>query len=42
MGDNIGEAMEKVSNDVMAGHHDWLYEGVVPLTDQVDASSRSR
>jgi alkylation response protein AidB-like acyl-CoA dehydrogenase len=31
MGDNIGGAVERVSRDVMAGNHDWLYEGVVAL-----------
>jgi len=31
MGDSTGEAMDKVSSDVMAGRHDWLYDGVVPL-----------
>lgn len=32
MSDNIGEAVDKVSRDVMAGNHDWLFEGVVSAT----------
>ena len=31
VGDHTGEAMDKVAREVMAGHYDWLYEGVVPL-----------
>ena len=29
--DRTGHTMDEVSRDVMAGRHDWLYEGVVPL-----------
>jgi alkylation response protein AidB-like acyl-CoA dehydrogenase len=32
MGDDIGRTVDGVARDVMAGRHDWLYEGVTPST----------
>jgi alkylation response protein AidB-like acyl-CoA dehydrogenase len=29
IGDRIGTAMDRISQDLMAGHHDWLYEGII-------------
>ena len=31
IGDDTGRTMDNVARGVMTGHHDWLYEGVVPL-----------
>jgi hypothetical protein len=30
IGTDTGQVVDKVARDVMAGRHDWLYEGVVP------------